>query len=113
MVDVISLSFNDDLGRKFENLVYLELRRKYDQIFYFSEKKECDFVVYKYNKLADLVQVCYQITSENLTREIDGAIEAMDFFGVTTAKIITFNQEDSFEKDGKTITAIPYSKWVL
>jgi hypothetical protein len=113
MIDVISLSFNDDLGRKFENLVYLELRRRYDQIFYFSEKKECDFVVYKYNKLADLVQVCYQITSENLTREIDGAIEAMDFFGVTTAKIITFNQEDTFEKDGKTITAITYQKWVM
>lgn len=113
MIDIISLSFSDDIGRKFENLVYLELRRKYDQVFYFSEKKECDFVVYKYNKLADLVQVCYQITSENLTREIDGAIEAMDFFGVTTAKIITFNQEDTYEKEGKTITAIPYRNWVM
>lgn len=113
MIDIISLSFSDDIGRKFENLVYLELRRKYDQVFYFSEKKECDFVVYKYNKLADLVQVCHQITSENLTREIDGAIEAMDFFGVTTAKIITSNQEDTFEKEGKIITAIPYQKWVM
>ncbi len=113
MIDVISLSFTEDIGRKFENLVYLELRRKFDQIYYFSEKKECDFVVYKYNKLADLVQVCYQITPDNLNREIDGAMEAMNFFGVSTAKIITFSQEDRFEKDGKVIMAIPYNKWVV
>ena len=113
MIDVISLSFTEDIGRKFENLVYLELRRKFDQIYYFSEKKECDFVVYKYNKLADLVQVCYQITPDNLNREIDGAMEAMNFFGVSTAKIITFSQEDRFEKDGKVVMAIPYNKWVV
>lgn len=113
LIDVISGSFTEDIGRKFENLVYLELRRKFDQINYFSEKKECDFVVYKYNKLADLVQVCHQITPDNLNREIDGAMEAMNFFQVNTAKIITFNQEDRFEKDGKVITAIPYNKWVV
>lgn len=113
MIDVVSLSFGEDMGRKLENLVYLELRRKFDQIWYFSEKRECDFVVFKQNKLADLIQVCYQVTPENMTREIDGAIEAMDFFGVTSAKIITFDQEDRFEKDGKVIEVISYRKWVL
>lgn len=113
MIDVISSSFTDDTGRKFENLVYLELRRKFDQIYYFSNKKECDFVVYKFNKLADLIQVCYQINPDNLNREIDGAIEAMNFFGVSSAKIITFNQDDHFEKDGKVIDVISYRKWVL
>ena len=106
-----SLSFSDDKGRLLENLVFLHLRRKTNKIFYFSEKKECDFVTFQQKKLAGLYQVCWQLDQENLDREINGLIEALDFFGTSEGNIITFNQTDAFTIRKKTITATPFWAW--
>lgn len=46
-----------------------------------------------------------------MTREFSGLTEAMDFLGVKNARIITLDQSDSFGKDGKTITMIPFHEW--
>ena len=35
-----------DLGKDFENIVYLELKRKYGDVFYWSGSGEVDFVVH-------------------------------------------------------------------
>ena len=40
LVNVNSTSFSDDLGRVFENLFFLHLRRQTREIFYFSEEKD-------------------------------------------------------------------------
>ncbi|WP_217349163.1 ATP-binding protein [Algoriphagus sp. A40] len=72
-------SFSDDHGRRFENMVFLHFRRKYQEIYYFSEKHECDFVVFDRNGLVELVQVCYDLNTENLKRELNGLWEAMKF----------------------------------
>ena len=44
---------------------------------------------------------------ENQAREIDGLIEAMNYFSLDKGLIITFNQEDVIIKDGKRIELIP------
>jgi len=54
LVAANSISFSDDNGRLLENLVFLHLRRSYSEIYYFSEKKECDFIVF--NKFC---RVCF------------------------------------------------------
>ena len=46
-----SASFSKDKGRMLENLVFLTLRRKFKDIFYFQEKKECDFLIKKDEKI--------------------------------------------------------------
>jgi predicted AAA+ superfamily ATPase len=106
-----SVSFSPDNGRLLENMVYLQLRYKTPEIFYFSEKKECDFVVFHQKKLQGVYQVCWQLDQENMDREIAGLTEAMDFFGLKSAVIITIDQSDQFILKGKTIRVLPFYEW--
>jgi uncharacterized protein len=94
-----SIIFTEENGRRLENLVYLHLRRQYSEIYYFQEKRECDFVVMKNGKVIELIQVCYDLTPENLDRESQGLIEAMEFFNIKEGKIITLKQTETFVKD--------------
>ena len=110
-VDINSVSFNDDNGRLLENMVFMQLRRYTHEIFYFSEKKECDFVVFQNGKLESLYQVSWLLDQNNMDRELAGLIEAMEFFGQNNAKIITFDQSDIFNIEGKTIIAQPFHEW--
>jgi len=110
-IDVNSISFSDDQGRLLENMVFLHLRRQTSEIYYYSEKKECDFVVFQQGKLYELYQVCWQLDQNNMDREISGLVEAMNFFGKKTAAIVTNNQSDTFLTEGKTITVLPFYLW--
>jgi predicted AAA+ superfamily ATPase len=102
-----SIVFSDENGRRLENAVYLHLRQKFKEIYYFQEKKECDFVVIEKGKVVELLQVCYTLTAENMEREISGLLAVMDFFNLNQGKIISFNQTETFNKAGKTITVLP------
>jgi predicted AAA+ superfamily ATPase len=62
LVFVNSISHSQDRGRRFENMVFLSLRRKYSEIFYFSERGECDFVVCQKGKPKLLIQACVQLS---------------------------------------------------
>ena len=111
LTQVNSVSFSGDKGRMFENMVFLHLRRQTPDIFYFSQKRECDFVVLaKGNPSA--FQVCWQLDESNLDREINGLTECLDFFGLKSGIILTANQTDHFETNGKTIEVKPFYKWV-
>ena len=92
-------------------MVYMQLRRITHEIFYFSEKRECDFIVFQNGKLHNLYQVSWQLDQNNMDRELAGLIEAMDYFGKKNTKIITFDQSDTFIIDGKTIVAQPFHEW--
>ena len=107
LVKANSLSFSEDIGRKFENLVYLHLRRKFEEIYYFAEKGECDFVVFQKGQISLCVQVCYDLNNDNLQREMSGLIEALDFFNLSEGTIVTFSQKDKIEKNGKVLNVVP------
>lgn len=108
---VISPSFSQDLGRKLENAVFWELRRQFSEIYYYNENhKECDFVVCQNSTPVQLIQVCWQLNAENLTRERDGLLDAMRFFGFEQGMIITLDQTDKMIVDGKTIEILPFWK---
>lgn len=112
-IDINSVSFTDDNGRLLENMVFMQLRRSSPEIFYFSEKKECDFVVFQNGRIQGLYQVCWQLDQNNMDRELAGLIEAMEFFGEKNAMIITFGQSDTFNIQGKTITVQPFYEWAM
>lgn len=108
---VITPSFNQDLGRKLENAVFWELRRQFSELYYYNENnKECDFVVCKNSTPIQLVQVCWELNSENQRREIEGLVDAMQFFNFEYGKIITLDQEDRVLIEGKVIEIIPFWK---
>lgn len=98
-----SLSFNEDRVRLLENLVYLNLRRKFGDLYYFRENKECDFVVMKQKKCLYLIQVCLELNGDNQHRETQGLREAMDFFNLKEGYILTLKQNDKIKTENKTI----------
>jgi len=110
---VNSASFSEDKGKMLENMAFLALRRKYKEIFYFQEKKECDFVIKEGTKITRAIQVCYDLTEQNKERELNGLLEALSNFKLKEGIILTYNQEDNFEIEGKKIKVIPVWKWLL
>ena len=108
-----SASFFDDKGKLLENLVFINLRKKNKEIFYFQEENECDFLVRDGTKIVKAIQVCYEINEESRDREIKGLIDAMNKFKLKEGLILTYNQEDKFVVEDKTIKAIPVWKWLL
>jgi len=108
-----SASFSEDKGKMLENMVFINLRKKYKEMFYFQEKNECDFIIKDRGKIIQAVQVCYNFNNENQDREINGLVEALKKFKLEEGLILTYNQEDDIEVEGKKIMIKPVWKWLL
>ncbi|MFN3999346.1 ATP-binding protein [Algoriphagus sp.] len=105
-----SLSFSKDLGRKLENYVYLHLRRSFKEIQYFQNKdSECDFVVKLNEGIIGAVQVCWELNTDNLQREIKGLKAALSETQAPKGVLLTWNQEDLLEG----LVVMPVWKWLL
>lgn len=113
MITVNSGSFTDDDGRKLENLVYLRLRRKYREIYYFAEKRECDFVIFKNGTPVDAVQVCLDLNPDNLERELNGVLAALEELNLKKGRIVTLDQKDQYGDRGRIIKVIPCHEFLL
>jgi len=100
---------NKEAGRKIENLVFIELRKKEEKIYYFKNNFECDFVIPSRQAL----QVVWELTEENKKREIKGLIEAMKHFKIKKGLILTYNQEQEIKENKYKIQVIPVWKWML
>ncbi|MBX2953089.1 MAG: ATP-binding protein [Leadbetterella sp.] len=108
-----SIVFTDEAGRRLENTVYLHIRRKYTELYYFQDQRECDFIAIHKGRPAEILQVCYELTDLNKTREFTGLKEALDFFKEEKGRIITFNQKDTFKFHGKVIEVVPLTEFLL
>ena len=113
LVNEASANFSDNTGHKLENLIFLHLRRKPGNICYYKGKGECGFVVAEKGKVLHAIQVCHQITDQNFAREYNGLLEAMKAFNLSEGIIVTTNQTDSFEEDGKHIRLMPANQFLL
>ena len=59
-----------------------------------------------------LIQVCYDMTGKKTeNREVNSIIECAGELKCDNLLIITWDQEDIKEKDGKSICVIPFYKW--
>lgn len=112
LVEVVSNTMTEDVGRKLENLVFLHLRRNYKELYYFHDKNECDFVAMKHGAVDEIVQVCYELTPDNLKREMNGLLQAMRFFKKQKATIVTLNNTDFIKVDNFEIEVIPAYKYL-
>ena len=113
LVNAISNTMTEDLGHKLENLIFLHIRRKYTEIYYFDEKGECDFIAMKNGIVCEIVQVCYELTPDNLIREKNGVLLAMKFFNQFKATIVTFSNADFIKEDAFEIEVIPAYTYLL
>jgi len=113
IIEVNSISFTEDKGRKFENLIFLHLKRLHQELYYFNFKKECDFIVMNKNSVGIPVQVCYDLTNDNINREIEGLLESMKFFNQKKGYIVTYDTADKVIKDDNEIDIIPAYEYLL
>lgn len=117
---VQSTAFNlsENLGRLLENQVFVELlRRGYipgQTLFYYRTRndKEIDFVTRKGAKVEQLIQVCYDMTSEKTRkRELDALVEASEELHCDNLLVITNLQEEKIEWKDKEIAVKPVSQF--
>ena len=113
VVFVTSPSFTRDEGRRLENMVFTELRRRYSLRYsiIMRTRKECDFIVVRNSVPQLAIQVCYALTARKPEKEVDGLLDALSFFKMGHGLILTYNQHDKFSVGDKTIEALPVSEY--
>lgn len=106
---IVSPQATPDYGRRLENAVAIELLRRGKSPCHDAEKDtwECDFVT------SDTVyQVCWQLTEQNIRRELRGALAAKARARAKNAILLTLDQSQTFKQDNETVKAIPSWKWL-
>jgi hypothetical protein len=114
MRNAVSFRFSSELGQQLENLVYVELKRKYKDVYFYKTKDnyETDFVVPAAQH--SLLQVTYTMQNpETKRREHRALIKAMNELGADESVIITYNEEGVIDVSGKKIHVIPAYKWLI
>lgn len=125
VVDTVFSTERDDnfslenLGWKLENVVCVELMRRYkpmfcDVFYYKDTSSQVDFVVAKDGNVRELIQVSYDISNEKTRkREIRGLKNAAKQLKCNNLTLITFEDNETIEEDGLTINVIPATEWLL
>ncbi len=113
LLQVVStrLVFNDAF--RFENLVFLALRRKFRELFYFDEGGECDFVAARRHAPVLAVQACVELTTRDLDRELGGVRAARARCGRREGWIVTLGQTDVYDVPEGTVRVVPFHAFEL
>lgn len=114
LVARIGFSFSPESGRLLENLIFIELLRRNKEVYYHHKRVECDFVIRQEKSIVEAIQVCYHFNEPEMKkREINGLMEAMQTYNLSSGTIITTNEEGNMELKGKTIRIIKAWRWLM
>ena len=104
----VSFKFSKDEGKLAENLVFVELKRRYKEVYYWENKGEVDFVVKENNNLIG-INVSY--SDEIDEREKNSLKEFKKEFRKKIKDILIITKNLEREDDG--IKYIPLWKWLI
>lgn len=95
-----------------ENLVAVQLKRLSKEFFYYKSQNgnEVDFIIPSENTF---IQVCYELTEGNKDREIRSLLDASSRSKDAKLLIITSEQENRLDVDGKKVLVTPAWQWLL
>ena len=114
LINMVGFKFSDNIGRLYENIVFLNLVRKGKEIYYYKNRYECDFIIKKGKKVEEIIQVCYNLEKDTTKkREIEGLLEGSRDLKCSNLYIITEDFESEQKIEGKKIKFIPLWKWLL
>lgn len=107
-----------DEGRLLENIIYIELRRRFAEIYYHQEKRECDFLVRDAGKIIAAIQVCQNLNnSVTKQREYAGLLEALERHQLSQGLILTayenYDEIVLHQQKKYQIQVRPIWKWLL
>jgi len=114
-----AISGKIDMGRLYENVVLIELKRRLQknrEINYWKNKRgiETDFLIREGLQIKEIIQVVYDISTEKtMKREMGGIIACAKELGKNEGLIITKDYEDKKIVEGIKIKFIPLWKWLL
>ena len=114
LTNSVGFNFSQNKGKLMENIVYLQLRKKYQHIYYYKtcQGYEIDFFLPKENIFIQVSQ--HLDTKETQEREVRSIIAATQEQGQTkNLIIITENEKDTITKNGSQIKIIPLYQWLL
>jgi hypothetical protein len=110
----IGFHTSDEWGTLLENAACIELMRRGMEVFYYAGKGECDFIVRQQGGPFAAYQVTVSLNEEKTRqREIDGLIEAMESFQLDEGWILTLEENEEIERNGRRIHVMALWKWSL
>lgn len=114
--DVIA---STNLGWRLENVVYIELLRRYrpqhKDIFYYRDRQwEVDFMVVKDGTVEQLIQVSYDISSDKTRqRELNALVKASEKFHCDDLLLINMDNEEQMTVKGHRISVVTAAEWLV
>lgn len=110
---LLALFLLDPATSLLENIVAINLRRKYGDGCYFfnTPKTEVDFFIPEESMA---IQVSYSIADQDTCkRETTALLALADYQNVQHLMVVTKDEEETIEEKGKVISAIPLWKWLM
>ncbi|MBD3840186.1 MAG: ATP-binding protein, partial [Epsilonproteobacteria bacterium] len=106
-------AISEDKSKLYENIAFLHLRKHTKQVYYYKGTQEVDFYA-KLDEKEILVNVTYEMKDEKTRkREVEGLLEAMEYFSMKEAYLITHEERDELLIEDKKIRVVPMIEWLL
>lgn len=116
LINQMAFKFSENLGKLYENIVFLEILRKNKKVYFYRTDKnwEVDFLIQEKNKIISAIQVCYDLADpKTKERELKSLLYACDKFGLKEGIIITKDLDKEEKINNKIIKYIPLYKWLI
>lgn len=114
MRQAVAFTFSDDMGKRLENIVALELKRRGREIYYYKDKRECDFVVREKGRIQECLQVTQSLGAQNTERELDGLAEGLRACCATKGTVLIYEgDEKEITHKGNAIEVRFLWRWLL
>jgi hypothetical protein len=116
LAEAVAFQFSKNKGKFLENLVLLELKRKFEEVYYYksTNNQEVDFLIKLGKKDFALIQVADSLENEKTRqREINSLVSAMDELKTKKALILTEDSEEEVKLKDRVISVRPVYKWIL
>ncbi len=116
LVTSVSSGILLNTGHLLENMVFIALRRLSSSVYYYKTKngREVDFIIQTQDRTRTLVQVCESLANEKTKkREVLALNEAMTELDLNSSIIVTRNEEEQLNIDGKMISIMPIWRFLL
>jgi len=112
--NAIGFRFSRDVGKLYENAVFLDLKRNKKEVYYWKDEKgkEVDFLVSEGDEIKRAIQVCYDFEKAE-ARETKALFSCLEKFNLDQGVVVTGEYEGKKDYKGKEIRCIPLWKWLL
>jgi uncharacterized protein len=125
LTGAISFNFSKNKGHLYENMVFIELKRRNKDIYYGRSRKgkEADFIIKEGLRIAEVIQVCVSLADQKTSqRELQAMMEVCNevdkgqhasHASKMRLTIITEDEEGAINTERGDVSVIPIWKWLI